>query len=84
MAQERQACRYHRFRSQRTDLRLLSALTGYEVDVFESESTAGGVLLFGIPEYRLPKEVLARDIKAIEEAGVKIHLNTEGWRGCQV
>ena len=53
------------------------ALTGYEVDVFESESTAGGVLLFGIPEYRLPKEVLARDIKAIEEAGVKIHLNTK-------
>ena len=45
--------------------------------MFESESTAGGVLLFGIPEYRLPKEVLARDIKAIEEAGVKIHLNTK-------
>ena len=53
------------------------ALTGYEVDVFESENTAGGVLLFGIPEYRLPKEVLARDITAIEEAGVKIHLNTK-------
>lgn len=53
------------------------ALTGYEVDVFEAESTAGGVLLFGIPEYRLPKEILARDIKAIEEAGVNIHLNTE-------
>ena len=48
-----------------------------EVDVFESENTAGGVLLFGIPEYRLPKEVLARDITAIEEAGVKIHLNTK-------
>lgn len=52
------------------------ALSGYEVDVFESEKKAGGVLLFGIPEYRLPKEILARDIQAIEDAGVNIHLNT--------
>lgn len=52
------------------------ALTGYEVDVFEAEKEAGGVLLYGIPEYRLPKDVLARDIRVIEEAGVKIHLNT--------
>ena len=53
------------------------ALTGYEVDVFESEKKAGGVLVFGIPEYRLPKAILERDIKVIEDAGVKIHLNTE-------
>lgn len=52
------------------------ALSGYTVDVFESEKVAGGVLYFGIPEYRLPKAVLARDIKVIEDAGVKIHLNT--------
>jgi NADH-quinone oxidoreductase subunit F len=52
------------------------ALSGYEVDVFESEKAAGGVLLFGIPEYRLPKEILARDIRAIEDAGVNIRLNT--------
>lgn len=52
------------------------ALSGYEVDVFESEKVAGGVLAFGIPEYRLPREILNRDIQGIEDAGVKIHLNT--------
>ncbi|MDO9592380.1 MAG: NADH-ubiquinone oxidoreductase-F iron-sulfur binding region domain-containing protein, partial [Erysipelotrichaceae bacterium] len=50
---------------------------GYEVDVFEQESTAGGVLAFGIPEYRLPKKVLAHEIALIEKAGVRIHLNKQ-------
>ncbi|MBV1708841.1 MAG: FAD-dependent oxidoreductase [Erysipelothrix sp.] len=50
---------------------------GYEVDVFEQESIAGGVLAFGIPEYRLPKEVLAHEISLIEKTGVRIHLNTQ-------
>ncbi|MGI5970983.1 MAG: NADH-quinone oxidoreductase subunit NuoF [Oscillospiraceae bacterium] len=49
---------------------------GHEVHVYEAESVAGGVLYWGIPEYRLPKAVLAKEIKAIENAGVKIHLNT--------
>ncbi len=40
-------------------------LSGYSVEVFESESVAGGVLAYGIPEYRLPKAVLNRDIQAI-------------------
>lgn len=53
------------------------ALTGYSVEVYESQPVAGGVLAFGIPQYRLPKEVLQRDIDLIEQAGVKIHLNTE-------
>ena len=53
------------------------AKLGYDVTVFESQSVAGGVLVFGIPEYRLPKDVLASEIKAIEEVGVKINLNTE-------
>jgi NADH-quinone oxidoreductase subunit F len=47
------------------------------VDVFEQESVAGGVLAFGIPEYRLPKEVLAHEIALIEKTGVRIHLNTQ-------
>ena len=51
-------------------------LSGYSVEVFESESVAGGVLAYGIPEYRLPKAVLNRDIQAIEATGVQIHLNT--------
>jgi len=53
------------------------ARLGYDVDVYEAQPVAGGVLAFGIPEYRLPKEVLAHEIKMIEQVGVKIHLNTE-------
>ena len=49
---------------------------GHQVDVYNSEPVAGGVLYWGIPEYRLPKEVLAKEVKAIEMAGVNIHLNT--------
>ncbi len=50
---------------------------GYAVDVYESESIAGGVLAFGIPEYRLPKDILAHEIELIAKAGVNIRLNTE-------
>jgi len=49
------------------------ARLGYDVDVYEEAPVAGGVLAFGIPEYRLPKDVLAAEIKAIEQAGVRIH-----------
>ncbi len=50
---------------------------GYDVDVYESESKAGGVLAYGIPEYRLPKDILQHEISLIEEQGVNIILNTE-------
>lgn len=50
---------------------------GYTVDVFETQAVAGGVLAFGIPEYRLPMKVLNHEIELIEKLGVKIHLNTE-------
>lgn len=50
---------------------------GHEVHVYEAESVAGGVLYWGIPEYRLPKEVLAKEVHAIEKSGVKLHLNTK-------
>ena len=56
------------------------ARIGYDVDVFESHDTAGGVLAYGIPEYRLPKDVLDHEVKLIEQIGVKIHLNTEVGR----
>lgn len=49
---------------------------GFYVEIFEMEPEAGGVLMFGIPEYRLPKEVVGREIKKIENLGVKINLNT--------
>lgn len=50
---------------------------GYDVDVYEQHAIAGGVLAFGIPEYRLPKHVLSHEIDLITQAGVKIYLNTE-------
>jgi NADH-quinone oxidoreductase subunit F len=53
------------------------ARLGYAVDVYEAQPVAGGVLAFGIPEYRLPKDVLRHEIRIIEQAGVKIHLNAE-------
>lgn len=49
---------------------------GFAVEIFEMESEPGGVLMYGIPEYRLPKEVVRREIKKIERLGVTFHLNT--------
>jgi NADH-quinone oxidoreductase subunit F len=49
---------------------------GYDVDVYEQQPVAGGVLTFGIPEYRLPKNILAHEIGLIVNEGVRIHLNT--------
>lgn len=49
---------------------------GYTVTVFEVQSSPGGMMYSGIPGYRLSKEVLKGEIKQIEEAGVKILLNT--------
>ena len=56
------------------------ARLGYDVNVYEAQPVAGGVLAFGIPEYRLPKEVLGHEIDLITKAGVNIHLNTEVGR----
>jgi len=53
---------------------------GYDVDVYEAESVAGGVLAFGIPEYRLSQKVIAHEIELIKQAGVNIILNTEVGR----
>lgn len=49
---------------------------GFSVEIFEMEPEPGGVLMFGIPEYRLPKEVVRREIRNIENLGVKFNLNT--------
>jgi 2-oxoacid:acceptor oxidoreductase delta subunit (pyruvate/2-ketoisovalerate family) len=48
------------------------ARLGYEVNVFESSPSAGGMLRMGIPSYRLPKGVLDREISAIQALGVEI------------
>ncbi|MBD5331555.1 MAG: NAD(P)-dependent oxidoreductase [Bacteroides sp.] len=49
---------------------------GFAVEIFEMESEPGGVLMYGIPEYRLPKDVVRREIRKIENLGVVFHLNT--------
>ena len=48
---------------------------GFEVSVFEALHELGGVLRYGIPPFRLPRKVLDREIKALEEIGVKFYKN---------
>lgn len=50
---------------------------GHLVTVFEREDKAGGLLRYGIPNYKLEKEILDRRIELMVEAGIKIKLNTE-------
>ena len=51
------------------------ARMGYEVSVFEAFHVAGGVLSYGIPEFRLPKAIVAREVANLEKMGVDIQLN---------
>ena len=52
------------------------AMLGHDVTIFEERSEAGGMLRFAIPEYRLPKAVLRRELDLIEALGVKMVFNT--------
>jgi len=49
------------------------SLMGHQVTVYEQRPKLGGMLRYGIPDYRLPQEVLDRDISHIISAGVKVH-----------
>lgn len=51
------------------------ARKGVAVEIFEMEPEPGGVLMYGIPEYRLPKTVVRDEIRKITELGVSIHCN---------
>ncbi len=51
------------------------AKRGYKVTVFEAFHTAGGVLVYGIPEFRLPKEIVRKEIEDLEALGVEIKTN---------
>jgi NADPH-dependent glutamate synthase beta subunit-like oxidoreductase/2,4-dienoyl-CoA reductase-like NADH-dependent reductase (Old Yellow Enzyme family) len=53
---------------------------GYGVTVFEAQSIPGGMMAMGIPDYRLPKEILQAEIKDIQRRGVEIMLNTRVGR----
>lgn len=48
---------------------------GYEVTIFEALHEAGGVLIFGIPEFRLPKKIIQRELQYVKSLGVRIQLN---------
>ncbi len=52
-------------------------MLGYEVTVFESETKAGGMLTYAIPSYRLPKNIVEKEIQALSQYGVKIKTNTK-------
>ena len=51
------------------------AKSGYEVTVFEALHTAGGVLVYGIPEFRLPKKIVAKEVDTLKKLGVRIETN---------
>jgi len=60
------------------------ALKGYPVTIFEELPVAGGMLHVGIPEYRLPRDVLNDEIDGIRRLGVTIQLNTRIGRDVQI
>ncbi|MBR3969136.1 MAG: NADPH-dependent glutamate synthase [Clostridia bacterium] len=51
------------------------AKRGFDVTVFEALHTAGGVLVYGIPEFRLPKSIVAKEVDTLKQLGVKIETN---------
>ncbi len=51
------------------------AKNGYSVSVFEALHTPGGVLVYGIPEFRLPKEIVKKEIETLQKQGVEINTN---------
>jgi NADH-quinone oxidoreductase subunit F len=60
------------------------ALEGYKPTIFESQPTAGGMLAVGIPEFRLPKDVLEWEIERIKKLGVEIKTNTRVGKDIQL
>jgi len=60
------------------------ARRGYQVTVYESRAQAGGMLRYGIPDYRLPQDVLDAEIQRILDLGVEVRLNTQIGRDVTV
>ena len=52
------------------------AVQGYHTTIFEAFHTTGGVLTYGIPEFRLPKEIVRKEIENLKELGVEIRVNS--------
>jgi glutamate synthase (NADPH/NADH) small chain len=51
------------------------AKMGYDVTIFEAFHEAGGVLIYGIPQFRLPKEIVRKEIESLKQLNVKIEFN---------
>jgi glutamate synthase (NADPH/NADH) small chain len=49
---------------------------GHDVDVYESLHEAGGVLMYGIPQFRLPKEIVQAEVTYVKSLGVRMHLDS--------
>ena len=60
------------------------AKKGYDVTIFETLHVAGGVLMYGIPEFRLPKRIVQAEIEKLRELGVTIETNTVVGRSISV
>ncbi len=60
------------------------AKMGYDVTVFEALHLAGGVLVYGIPEFRLPKSIVQREVDSLKDMGVKIETNVVIGRTIEV
>ena len=56
------------------------SLKGYAVTVFEALPVAGGMMMLGIPRYRLPREVIDREVAMLEDLGVEFRFNTRYGR----
>lgn len=57
---------------------------GYDITIFEAFHVAGGVLVYGIPEFRLPKKIVEVEINNLKAQGVKIELNALGGRAITI
>jgi NADPH-dependent glutamate synthase beta subunit-like oxidoreductase len=60
------------------------ALEGYRITIFESLPVVGGMLAVGIPDYRLPKDILNWEIENIKKSGVEIKTNTTVGKDIQI
>ena len=49
---------------------------GHDVTVFEALQKQGGVMVYGIPEFRLPKEIVAKEVKNLKKMGVKFETSS--------
>ena len=53
------------------------ARRGYSVDIYERFPVPGGVMWTGVPEWRLPRDVIAEEVSLITDLGVRVHYNTD-------